>query len=69
MDSAGIGELALLQTWAQERNAELKCAGANDFVKHVALPYESGFGAGRLSYAGRRVGILPGHESLRGLLS
>jgi anti-anti-sigma factor len=32
MDSAGIGELALLQTWAQERNAELKFAGANDFV-------------------------------------
>src|SRR5947199_1668040 len=29
MDSAGIGELALLQTWAQERNVNLKCAGAN----------------------------------------
>jgi anti-sigma B factor antagonist len=33
MDSAGIGELALLQTWAQERNAELKCAGANANVR------------------------------------
>jgi anti-sigma B factor antagonist len=33
MDSAGIGELALLQTWAQERNAELKCAGANPVVR------------------------------------
>ena len=33
MDSAGIGELALLQTWAQERNAELKCAGANSIVR------------------------------------
>ena len=33
MDSAGIGELALLQTWAQERNANLKCAGANDLVR------------------------------------
>jgi anti-sigma B factor antagonist len=33
MDSAGIGELALLQTWAQERNAELKCAGANTTVR------------------------------------
>jgi len=32
MDSAGIGELALLQTWAQERNAELKCSGANELV-------------------------------------
>src|SRR4051794_33313504 len=28
MDSAGIGELALLQSWAQERDAQLKCAGA-----------------------------------------
>jgi anti-anti-sigma factor len=33
MDSAGIGELALLQTWAQERNAEVKCAGANSVVR------------------------------------
>jgi Anti-anti-sigma regulatory factor (antagonist of anti-sigma factor) len=33
MDSAGIGELALLQTWAQERKAELKCAGANVVVR------------------------------------
>ena len=33
MDSAGIGELALLQTWAQERNAELKCAGASMVVR------------------------------------
>lgn len=32
MDSAGIGELALLQTWAQEKNAELKCSGANNVV-------------------------------------
>jgi anti-sigma B factor antagonist len=35
MDSAGIGELALLQTWAQERNAELKCAGANMLVRSL----------------------------------
>jgi anti-sigma B factor antagonist len=33
MDSAGIGELVLLQTWAQERCAELKCAGANSIVR------------------------------------
>lgn len=32
MDSAGIGELALLQTWAQERKANLKCAGPNELV-------------------------------------
>ena len=32
MDSAGIGELALLQTWAQGRSADLKCAGANSLV-------------------------------------
>lgn len=33
MDSAGIGELALLRARAQERNAELKCAGANPMVR------------------------------------
>jgi anti-sigma B factor antagonist len=33
MDSAGIGELALLQTWACDRRAELKCAGANDLIR------------------------------------
>ena len=32
MDSAGIGELALLQTWAQGKNVNLKCAGANRLV-------------------------------------
>jgi len=32
MDSAGIGELALLQTWAQERNASLKCAQPSPVV-------------------------------------
>jgi anti-anti-sigma factor len=33
MDSAGIGELALVQTWAQDRKAELKCAGARPLVR------------------------------------
>jgi len=33
MDSAGIGELALLHTWAQEKNANLKCAGPNSLVR------------------------------------
>jgi anti-anti-sigma factor len=33
IDSAGIGELALLQTWADERSAEFKCAGANPMVR------------------------------------
>jgi anti-sigma B factor antagonist len=33
MDSAGIGELALLQTWAQQKNASLKVAGANALVR------------------------------------
>src|SRR5260370_16873667 len=32
IDSAGIGELALLQTWAQGRNVTLKCAGPNPLV-------------------------------------
>lgn len=33
IDSAGIGELALLQTWAQERKADLKYAAANELVR------------------------------------
>ena len=32
IDSAGIGELALLQTCAQGRNGNLKCAGASPLV-------------------------------------
>src|SRR5580704_10735084 len=32
IDSAGIGELALLQTWSQARNGNLKCAGASPLV-------------------------------------
>lgn len=35
IDSAGIGDLALLQTWAQERNANLKIAGVNTFVQNL----------------------------------
>jgi anti-anti-sigma factor len=33
MDSAGIGELALLHTLAQSRQAELKCSGPNSLVR------------------------------------
>jgi len=33
MDSAGLGELALLHTWAQGKGATLKCAGPNSFVR------------------------------------
>src|ERR1700747_3539674 len=33
MDSAGIGELALLHTWAKGKNVNLKCAGANELVQ------------------------------------
>jgi anti-sigma B factor antagonist len=32
MDSAGIGELALLQSWALGQNVNLKCAGPNLLV-------------------------------------
>ena len=32
IDSAGIGELALLQSWAQAGNVGLKCAAPNRFV-------------------------------------
>lgn len=33
IDSAGIGELALLQTWALDKNVSLKLAGANSLVR------------------------------------
>ena len=33
MDSAGIGELAFLQSWAQSRSITLKCAGPNSLVR------------------------------------
>jgi anti-sigma B factor antagonist len=35
IDSAGIGELALLQTCAQGRNGNLKCAGASPLVNEL----------------------------------
>ena len=35
MDSAGIGELALLQSWAQGKNVSLKCAGPNTLVQSL----------------------------------
>jgi anti-anti-sigma factor len=35
IDSAGIGELALLQTWSQARNGNLKCAGASPLVMEL----------------------------------
>ena len=35
IDSAGIGELVFLHTWAQGRKAELKCAGASAFVSNL----------------------------------
>jgi anti-sigma B factor antagonist len=35
VDSAGIGELVLLHTWARAKNAELKCAGLSPFVRDL----------------------------------
>jgi anti-anti-sigma factor len=35
LDSAGIGELVLLQNWAQEKNADLKFAGPNRLVRSL----------------------------------
>lgn len=35
IDSAGIGELALLQSWAQGRHGNLKLAGANSLVSEL----------------------------------
>jgi anti-anti-sigma factor len=35
IDSAGIGELVLLHTLAQARNADLKCASPSPFVRRL----------------------------------
>jgi anti-anti-sigma factor len=35
IDSAGIGELALLHTWAQKENADFKVAGPNMLVRSL----------------------------------
>jgi anti-anti-sigma factor len=35
MDSAGIGELALMQSWAQGKGVSLKCAGPNNLVRNL----------------------------------
>jgi anti-anti-sigma factor len=35
MDSAGIGELVLVHTWAQEKNANLKCAAPTSLVRDL----------------------------------
>ena len=35
IDSAGIGELVLLHTWAQAKNADLKCASPSRFVRDL----------------------------------
>ena len=35
IDSAGMGELVYLHTWAQSRNADLKCASPNAFVHNM----------------------------------
>jgi anti-anti-sigma factor len=35
IDSAGIGELAFLHTWAQSQNADLKCASPSPLVREL----------------------------------
>jgi anti-anti-sigma factor len=35
IDSAGIGELVFLHSWAQSRNANLKCAGPTPLVNEL----------------------------------
>jgi anti-sigma B factor antagonist len=35
MDSAGIGELALLHTWAKRENADFKVAGPNTLIRNL----------------------------------
>ena len=35
IDSAGIGELAFLYTWARSQNADLKCASPSPLVREL----------------------------------
>jgi len=35
IDSAGIGELAFLHTWARSQNADLKCASPSPLVRDL----------------------------------
>jgi anti-anti-sigma factor len=35
IDSAGLGELAYLYTWARSQNADLKCASPTPFVRDL----------------------------------
>ncbi len=35
VDSAGLGELAFLHTWAQSQNADLKCASPSPLVREL----------------------------------
>jgi anti-anti-sigma factor len=35
MDSAGIGELALMHSWAQGKGVSFKCAGPNNLVRNL----------------------------------
>jgi anti-sigma B factor antagonist len=35
IDSAGIGELVLLENWAQNKNVAFKCAGPNLLVRNL----------------------------------
>lgn len=35
IDSAGIGELVLLHTWAQSKHADLKCASPSPLVRDL----------------------------------
>jgi anti-anti-sigma factor len=35
LDSAGIGELAFLHSWARSQNADLKCASPTPFVRNL----------------------------------
>ena len=40
IDSAGIGELVLLHTWAQAKNADLKCASPSPLVRESARSHQ-----------------------------
>ena len=68
IDSAGIGELAFLHTWAQSQNADLKCASPSPLVRELAGSYEPGFSPRNSPQRARSSSGLPARGSLRRLL-
>ena len=68
MDSAGIGELALLQTWAERKSVNVKYAGATPLVRRLLELTNLDSVLEVASIAGCGVGFISRGADLRRLL-